>query len=104
MLVSSESGAAQIVSGSEDTRFYDDVGCLAADWDRRGADATGFVRLSGGGWSDARAASYARPIDARTAMGSGFVAYPSAEEARAADRDGRALTWDDLVALAGGRQ
>ena len=29
MLVSSERGAAQIVSADADTRFYDDVGCLA---------------------------------------------------------------------------
>src|SRR5690242_10075131 len=32
MLVSTEAGAGEIVSDHDDTRFYDDVGCLAADW------------------------------------------------------------------------
>ena len=32
MLISTDSGGGEIVSATEDTRFYDDVGCLAADW------------------------------------------------------------------------
>ena len=66
MLISSENGGGQIVSSSEDTRFYDDVACLAADWTAHTADARAFVRISGGGWADALGASYAQPADART--------------------------------------
>ena len=101
MLVSSETGAAEIVSSSEDTRFYDDVGCLAADWNVHRGDGVAFVRLPGGGWREAQLAAYARPGDAHTAMGSGFVAFATAEDARAADRDGRALAFDDVVRAAG---
>jgi hypothetical protein len=104
MLVSSESGSAQIVSGSADTRFYDDVGCLAADWRTHGADGTAFVRLSDGRWSDARTAFFARPADVRTAMGSGVIAYHAPDDAAAADREARAYTWDEVVALVEGHQ
>jgi len=104
MLVSSESGAAEIVSARDETRFYDDVGCLATDWakrlEQRAAEATiatPFVRLGTGGWTDARTAWFARPASARTAMGSGLVAYATADEAKAADRDGRALAWSEVT-------
>lgn len=99
MLISSENGGGQIVSSSEDTRFYDDVACLAADWTAHTADARAFVRISGGGWADALGASYAQPAAARTAMGSGVAAFATAADARAADRAGRALTFDDVVHL-----
>ena len=100
MLLSSEVGAAQIVSARDETRFYDDVGCLAADWARRPAAATSatpFVRVEAGGWTDARAAWFARSASARTAMGSGLVAFATAEEAKAADRDRRALDWGEVI-------
>ena len=100
MLVSTESGSAQIVAAADQTRFYDDIGCLAADWRAHTTDATPFLHVSGE-WGDARTAFFAQPVDARTAMGSGFLAYASAAEARAADRAGRALTWDEVVELAG---
>jgi hypothetical protein len=103
MLVSSEAGSAQIVSAGNDARFYDDIGCLAADWRAHATDATPFVHVVGR-WGDARTAFFAQPLDARTAMGSGFQAFPSADEARAADRWGRALTWDAVVELAGERR
>lgn len=102
MLISSENGSGEIVSSSEHTRFYDDVGCLAADWAVRPAGADAFVRMANGTWADARNASYAQPHDSRTAMGSGVVAFATITEARAADRDGRALTFEDVVHLAGG--
>ncbi len=101
MLVSSDSGAAQIVSSNAETRFYDDVGCLAADWKTHSTDAVAFVRLSSGRWSDAREVWYARPVDARTAMSSGLVAYASETEARSADREGRALAFTDIVGGSG---
>jgi hypothetical protein len=97
MLISSESGAGEIVSARDDTRFYDDIACLAADYH---AGDIAYVR-TGNAWSEATAASFARPQNARTAMASGYVAFATAAEARAADRDGRALGWGDIVGAAG---
>ena len=104
MLISTDSGGGEIVSATEDTRFYDDIGCLAADWAAHHGDARAFVRVAGGRWSDAQAASFAQPADARTAMGSGIVAFAAAADARAADRAGRALTFDEVVQLSGARE
>ena len=101
MLISTESGGGEIVSATEDTRFYDDIGCLAADWAAHRGEARAFVRIAGGTWSPAQAASFAQPIDGRTAMGSGVAAFPTAADARAADRTGRALTFDDVLHLTG---
>jgi hypothetical protein len=103
MLISSESGAGQIVSPRDETRFYDDVGCLAADWAAHGDDATAFVR-TGSAWRDATAASFARPDGSRTAMDSGFVAFATEAEAKAADSAGRALSWNDVVRIVESRQ
>jgi hypothetical protein len=104
MLISTEAGAGQIVSAHEETRFYDDIGCLAADWRAHREGATGFVRVQGGAWVDVRTAAFARPAAARTAMDAGFVAYATAHEAAAADRDGGALGWEEVVGEAGGRR
>lgn len=103
MVISTDAGGGQIVSPSAETRFYDDLGCLAADWTRhRGGGVRAFVRLVNGTWSDAADASYARPDGARTPMGSGFAAYATIAEARQADPDGRALTFDEVVRMTGG--
>ena len=104
MLISTEIGAGQIVSAHEETRFYDDIACLAADWNAHRNDATPFVRLGDGTWATAPDASYAQPPAARTAMGSGYAAYATIEEARTADRNGRVLSWDEMVAKAGESQ
>lgn len=101
MLISSDSGGGQIVSPTDDTRFYDDIECLAADWTVHQADARAYVRLADNRWVEAQAGSYAQPDGARTAMGSGTVAFDTAAEARAADRAGRALTFDDVARQAG---
>ena len=101
MLISSEDGAGQILSPSEDTRFYDDVACLAADWQHRSAGARAFVRLHDGKWIEAGDASFATPATARTAMGSGVMAFATIAEARSSDRDGRVLTFDELVRRGG---
>jgi hypothetical protein len=105
MLVSSERGAAQIVSAGADTRFYDDVGCLAADWRARSgradtADAHAFVRTNDGRWLDVADAVFARPAGARTAMGSGVVAFASPDDARGAGASG-VLTFDEVARAAG---
>jgi nitrous oxide reductase accessory protein NosL len=104
MLISTESGSGEIVSATEDTRFYDDIGCLAADWAAHHGEARAFVRTAGGRWSDAQAASFAHLADGRTAMGSGLAAFPTAAAAGAADRTGRALTFDDVLHLPGAQR
>ena len=104
MLISTEAGAGEIVTAHEDTRFYDDVGCLAADWKAHAREATAFVRVESGGWVDARQAWFAHPERARTAMASGLLAYATADAAKQADRGGRALGWDEVVADAGERR
>ena len=101
MLISSESGGGEIVSATEDTRFYDDIACLAADWAAHHGEARAFVRIAGGTWSDAQTASFAQPAEVRTAMGSGIAAFPTAAGARAADRTGRTLAFDDVLHLTG---
>ena len=100
MLISTENGAGEIVSPRDDTRFYDDVACLAAAY--RPGDVA-FVRV-GGGWSDTTSAWFAQPLNAHTAMASGYVAFTTEADARAADRDGRALVWDDVVKATGERR
>ena len=104
MLISTETGAAQIVSTTDDTRFYDDLGCLAADWSAHRGEARPFVRTAEGPWIAAEAASNAQPAGARTAMGSGIAAYQDAAAARAVDRAGRVLTFDAMIQLAGARR
>jgi nitrous oxide reductase accessory protein NosL len=99
MLISSESGSGEIVSPSEETRFYDDIGCLAADWPSHRKGARAFVRLGDGAWTEAQTASYAQPASARTQMGSGIAAFATATEARAADPGGRVLTWNDVTQM-----
>jgi hypothetical protein len=101
MLISSDSGGGEIVSSSDETRFYDDIGCLAADWTAHHENARAYVRVGTGRWSEAQAASYARPKDIQTPMASGFVAFATVADARAADRAGRALTFDDVIRLKG---
>lgn len=104
MLLSSDVGAGEIVSARDETRFYDDVGCLAADWTKRVHDdpaaattSTPFVRVGAGSWADARTTWFAKPESVRTAMGSGVVAFATASEAEAADRDGRARSWSEVT-------
>jgi hypothetical protein len=93
MLISNEVGSAQIVSADTDTRFYDDVGCLAADWAGHAGGDHAFVRVATGAWIDAADAVYARPAAVRTAMGSGLVAYRSPADAAGAST----LTFEDVV-------
>jgi nitrous oxide reductase accessory protein NosL len=104
MLISTEEGAGEIVAAHADTRFYDDVRCLSADWAVDHESSAAFVHLHDGGWIDARSAAYARPPSARTAMGSGLVAFATAEQARAADRAVRSLTWDEVLTLTGDKR
>ena len=99
MLISSVATGGQIVSAGEDPSFYDDIGCLAADAARAVAAGTrAYVRTAAGTWVDAEAAAYARPEGAQTPMGSGVLAYETADAARAAAPGAEVLTWNDVVA------
>lgn len=101
MLISTDKGGGEIVAANEETRFYDDIACLSADWLSHHDEAMAYVRLTDGAWSEAREASYAQPAAANTAMGSGFTAFATIAEARASDRAGRVLSWDEVVKRAG---
>jgi hypothetical protein len=99
MLVSDPSSAAEVVFGGAETRFYDDPGCLATDRIPEGQPHEIWVRADGGkAWKKAREAFYARPRDARTPMGYGFLAFTSREDARSRDRDGKAWGWEQVRA------
>lgn len=98
MIISSDSDAGQAVSASEDTRFYDDVGCLARDRAAHGSGARLFVHEArGAAWIPVENAWFARSARLRTPMGHGLWAYSTEEAARAAADDGRVLRWTDVV-------
>jgi hypothetical protein len=103
MLISTDTGTGEIVSLHNETRFYDDIGCLAADWPAHAAGDIAYVRIDRE-WSEADAAAFAQPATMRTAMGSGWAAYEDGGEAQAVDRSGHAHTWDEVVRRAGGQQ
>jgi hypothetical protein len=103
MLISTDSGGGEIVSATDDTRFYDDIGCLAADWEAHHGEARAYVRVAGE-WRDVEATSFAQPADARTAMGSGVVAFAAPRDASAVDRAGRALGFSEIVRISEGRK
>ena len=103
MLISTDRGAAEVVPADGDTRFYDDVGCLAADWRAHAASARAFVRTYSGPWVDAASAVYAKPPGARTAMGSGFVAFATAADAQASSAGG-VMTFDQVLQSGGAGQ
>jgi copper chaperone NosL len=96
MIVSDPRTAAQAVRRDEDPRFYDDVGCLAADREADGGGWELYVE-AGGAWVRAREAFYARPEDARTPMGYGFLAFGSRSGAESRDPQKRARAWEEVV-------
>jgi hypothetical protein len=101
MVISNRTGGGEIVSADEDTRFYDDVGCLAADAAAKGPGTRAYVRIDAA-MVAANEAFYARPAGARTPMGSGIVAFRTADEARSADPANAPLAWSDVLAQSGG--
>jgi copper chaperone NosL len=100
MLISSDIHSAQSQSHGRSTRFFDDIGCLAADSDAHAEDANRYVRLVSDAWSTTDAAWFARSASARTPMDYGILAFATEDEARAADRDGQAYQWPAIVSLA----
>jgi len=103
MLISSDANAAEAIVPGAGTRFYDDIGCMAGDPAAVKAGVERFVRLADGtGWIPADAAYFAAST-AATPMAHGLVAFASAGEAGAVDRDARPRRWDEMVRMAGDR-
>ena len=90
MAVSDARFAAQLVSPSEEPRFFDDVGCLATFLKSGGAPVKGQIAYVADhrtkAWVRASEAVYARKPGLQSPMGSGFVAHAD-EASRAADAD-----------------
>ena len=99
MLVSSEANAAQSRVSGQATRFFDDIGCLAADSEARSEGTARYVRLASGGWATTESAHFAKSADARTPMDYGILAFATATEAQTADRDKQARSWADILKL-----
>ena len=99
MLISSDANAAQSQAHGRSTRFFDDIGCLAADADAQADGTNRYVRLVSGAWGTTDAAWFARSASAKTPMDYGILAFATADEARAADRDGQAYQWPAIVAF-----
>ena len=103
MLISTDTHSAQSQAHGRSTRFFDDVGCLAADPDAQAGDANRYVRLVSGAWATTESAWFARSASAKTPMDYGILAFATEAEARAADRDGQAHQWPAIVSLAKSR-
>jgi len=96
MMISEIGDAAEYVSRRDEPRFYDDLGCAAADAGRVPIDGILFVRADDGArWLPAREAFYAR-TGARTPMSYGYFAFSTEAGAKARDGQGRARRWNDL--------
>jgi hypothetical protein len=96
MMISGIADAAQYVSPREETRFYDDLGCAAADAGHLPIRGRLFVCADGGSkWIAAADAFYATTGE-RSPMGYGFFAFSTEAQARARDARGRALRWSDV--------
>lgn len=100
MLISSDVHSAQSQAHGRSTRFFDDIGCLAADADAQAEGTNRYVRLVSGAWATTDAAWFARSASAKTPMDYGILAFETEEEARAADRDGQAHQWPAIVTFA----
>jgi copper chaperone NosL len=90
MAVSDARFAAQLVSPSEEPRFFDDVGCLATFLKSGGAPVKGQIAYVADhrtkAWVRAAAAVYTKKRGLETPMGSGLVAHADAAS-RDADAD-----------------
>jgi hypothetical protein len=96
MMISEIGDAAEYVSGQEETRFYDDLGCAAADAGRVPIRGKFFVRADDGtAWLAAGDAFFAR-TGARTPMGHGLFAFSTEARAKSRDAGGKALRWADV--------
>ena len=104
MLISTAANAGQALVPGEETRFYDDIGCLAADAAATTQGARRFVQLANGaGWASVDAVWFAVSPDASTPMAYGFAAFSAEAEARRADTKGLAWRWEEISLRAGAR-
>jgi hypothetical protein len=96
MLVSSDANAAQSRAPGESTRFYDDLGCLAAGSTSQAEGTVRWVRLASGGWASTESAWFA-VTGMRTPMDYGIVAFESRDQAQASDREGEPRRWAAVI-------
>lgn len=105
MAISRRAFAAEAVTPSGTVHFFDDIGCLVR-WvsGRPPPEGTGLfvVDFADGSWLDATRARFVRADSLETPMGSGLVAFGSAERAaeEAQRLHGVVLKWGGL----GGRE
>jgi hypothetical protein len=95
MLISRLYHAAQAVYADADTRFYDDVGCLATDDEARAGRYQFYVHTAVSQWTDVADARFVLGSGARTPMGYDVIALGPGEQ-RPGTEDLRAMTWDEL--------
>ena len=104
MLISDLANAGQVLVPGEETRFYDDIGCLAKGPAAAKPGARLFVRLANGtGWGEVDRLWFAITPAVRTPMGYGITAFLTEPEARRADINGSARDWKTIVARMRGR-
>jgi nitrous oxide reductase accessory protein NosL len=86
MLISETVFAAAYRSAGEESRVFDDIGCLLDALQRRGGpDVRIWVHdAAGGGWIDGEAAVYVRSPSIRTPMNGGVLAYRASDAAEQA--------------------
>jgi hypothetical protein len=97
MTVSDARFAAEVVFASGETRYYDDIGCLATDGRIPEGKRQAWVRSDGGNrWTRAEEAFYARLAAPRTPMGYGFHAFATKAGALRADPGRPVLSWEQV--------
>lgn len=101
MIISDERYAAGLVAPDGTAELFDDAGemVLTVREDGLQGRSSWAHDWSGGGWIDGAAAHYVRGDAEMTPMGTGVVAFATAEaaEAYAAEHDGELVTWEALV-------
>jgi copper chaperone NosL len=104
MAVSDARFAAQLVSPSEEPRFFDDIGCLATFLKSGGAPAKGQIAYVADhrtkAWMRASVAVYTKKAGLETPMGSGVVAHGDVNS-RDADPDARGGAPADVKSIFG---
>src|SRR5687768_1835492 len=105
MLISETVFAAAYRADGEESRVFDDIGCLLEALERRGGPD---VRVwahdaAGGGWIDGEAAIFVTAPSIRTPMNGGILAYQTAAAADEAAARHRGEITRSLAAVRGRR-
>ena len=106
MLVSEPAYAAAYHAAGKDARVFDEIGCLLdAIRHEAASPITVWVQdAAGGGWLDAKAATFVSSPDIRTPMNGGVLAYADASaaaDAAAAHRGKVIASFAELMARQG---